>query len=251
MHKQSDNQVEAVITKAAGRKQAAEKAASYNLQGQKLGRKGRDTRERILAATAELLAGPPDVPVTLSAVARKVPIGMTSLYVYFSDLTELILAVLEPITASAEAAYVGHLRERWEDDALREHCIAFVQDYHAFWRQHARVLHLRNSMADGFDTRMVAHRIGTARPLIELIIQQMDGDPTDTESPVAAMATALYVGLERLVVVLTDAEMPKRINTEFIPNLQNRLLAVARLLELGIRHGRAGIEFDEPAPTYT
>ena len=36
---------------------------SHNLQGQRLGRKGRGTRERILAATERLLAGPPDTPI--------------------------------------------------------------------------------------------------------------------------------------------------------------------------------------------
>ena len=246
MRKHNDQQAEAVIPKAAERKQAAEKAASYNLQGQRLGRKGRDTRERILAATAELLAGPPDVPVTLSAVARKASLGMTSLYVYFSDLSELILAVLEPITASAEEAYIGQVRTRWSDETLRENCVAFVRDYHAFWQQHGRVLHLRNSMADAFDTRMVQHRVGTAMPLIELIIQQMDGDPTDKESPISALATALYIGLERLVVVLTDTNMPKRVKSELLPNQHNRLMAVARMLELGIRHGREGVVFDEP-----
>lgn len=243
--------MEGPITKSAELKLASGKAASHNLQGQRLGRKGRDTRERILAATAELLAGPPDVPVTLSAVARKASLGMTSLYVYFGDLTELILAVLEPITASAEEAYAKQLRTRWSDETLREDCIAFVRNYHAFWQQHARILHLRNSMADALDTRMVEHRVGTARPLIELLVWQMDGDPADTESPIAAMATALYVGLERLVVVLTDSNMPRRINHPFIPNLRSRLLAVARLLELGIRHGRSGIDFGEPAPTFT
>lgn len=247
MHKRNEHPAEAVISKTAERKQAAGKDVGYNLQGQRLGRKGRDTRERIIAAAAELLAGPPDVPVTLSAVARKASLGMTSLYVYFKDLAELILAVLEPITASAEEAYVWHLRERWPDENLRERCVAFVRDYHAFWKQHARVLHMRNSMADAFDSRMAEHRIGTARPLIELIIRQMDGDPSDTESPVAALATALYIGLERLVVVLTDADMPKRINASFLPNQHYRLMAVARMLELSIRHGREGIDFDGSA----
>ena len=65
---------------------------SHNLLGQRLGRKGRDTRERILAATQRLLDGPIDAPISLSAVAREASLGMTTLYLYFSDLTELLLA---------------------------------------------------------------------------------------------------------------------------------------------------------------
>src|SRR5688500_16342358 len=97
-----------------------EEAVSHNLNGQKLGRKGRVTRERILAATAELLAGPRDAPISLSAVARQASLGMTSLYNYFSDFTELLLALLEPVMESAEDAYLAQLREPWSDDELGE-----------------------------------------------------------------------------------------------------------------------------------
>jgi AcrR family transcriptional regulator len=69
---------------------------SHNLVGQRLGKKGRDTRERILAATDRLLAGPPDTAISLSAVAREASLAMTTLYIYFNDLTELLLAVLDP-----------------------------------------------------------------------------------------------------------------------------------------------------------
>ena len=53
-------------------------ALSHNLLGQRLGRKGRDTRERILAATARLLLGPADNVISLSAVAREASLGMTT-----------------------------------------------------------------------------------------------------------------------------------------------------------------------------
>src|ERR1700761_2044010 len=90
---------------------------SHNLLGQRLGKKGRDTRERILAATERLLAGPPDAPITLSAVAREASLGMTSLYLYFNDLTELLLAQLSTVVAQTEEAYAGHLRGHWPDES--------------------------------------------------------------------------------------------------------------------------------------
>ena len=58
---------------------AGENPLSHNLQGQKLGRKGRVTRERIIAAAEKLLAGPPGTPVTLSAVAREASLARTTL----------------------------------------------------------------------------------------------------------------------------------------------------------------------------
>src|ERR1700743_1868703 len=86
---------------------------SHNLLGQRLGKKGRDTRDRILAATERLLAGPPDAPITLSAGAREASLGMTSLYLYFNDLTELLLAQLSATMSLARESYGDHLREHW------------------------------------------------------------------------------------------------------------------------------------------
>jgi hypothetical protein len=97
---------------AAAASRSEKPLLSHNLDGQRLGKKGRGTRERVLAATERLLAAPVDTGISLSAVAREASLGMTTLYLYFSDLTELLLAVLEPIMASAETSYVGHLWRR-------------------------------------------------------------------------------------------------------------------------------------------
>ena len=101
--------------KTAASSAIEKESLSHNLQGQRLGRKGRDTRERILLAAETLLAAPPGAPITLSAVAREASLGMTTLYLYFSDFTELLLAVLDGIMATAEDSYIGRLRERWPD----------------------------------------------------------------------------------------------------------------------------------------
>jgi AcrR family transcriptional regulator len=100
-------------TKALTRPPA--RALSHNLNGQRLGRKGRDTRDRIIAAAQILIADRYAPPLTLSAVAREASLGMTSLYNYFGDLTELLLALLEPVVVEAETAYISKLRARWSD----------------------------------------------------------------------------------------------------------------------------------------
>ncbi|MCX7864461.1 MAG: TetR/AcrR family transcriptional regulator, partial [Novosphingobium sp.] len=160
-----------------------------NLAGQRMGRKGLVTRARILAATVALLESEKEQPITLSAVARGASLGMTALYNYFSDLTELLLAVLEPVMDTAEEAYMAMLRDWWPDDQLAERCLAFVSAYHRFWAQHSRLLHLRNAMADQRDERMILHRIESTRPVIALIVGQMVKKPQKGPSPAAAMAT--------------------------------------------------------------
>ena len=214
------------------------KPLSHNLNGQRLGRKGRDTRERILAATRELLEGPDEAPVSLSAVARKASLGMTSLYVYFNDLTELLLAVLEPVMATAEDAYVSLLRTHWPDDELGARALGFVQGYYGFWVRNTRLLHLRNNMADLQDERMMLHRVHSAQPVMRLMVEQMDGGQDAPGSPVFSMATALMTGLERVVTVTTDDRLQNLLHARFSSNHTHLLSAQARMLELGVRDFR-------------
>ena len=210
-----------------------------NLNGQKLGRKGQMTRARILAAAVELVSQHSETPISLSAVARQADLGMTSLYLYFNDLTEVLLAVLEPVMETAEADYIGLLRTRWPDETLAEHCRAYIEALHAFWLKHSRLLHLRNSMADRHDMRMMEQRVRSAQPLIALLVAQMDGDTSDKNAPVFAMASMLMTGLERSATVWTDRTMQTHFADPIFTNAQRFMKPAARLLELGIRDMRA------------
>lgn len=211
----------------------------HNLNGQKLGRKGRDTRQRIIAATEDLLREVPLEQVSLSAVARKVPLRMSSLYLYFTDLTELLMAVLEPVMATAEQSFMARLRERWPDDTLYDHCLDFLRAYYGFWDRNSAILHLRNQMADRKDIRMMHARVRAAQPVMRLFVAQMD---QDTEVPGTApygMASVLYTGIERVVTIATDNELQQALQSGVTPPVQNWLLSEARLLELALKDYRA------------
>ena len=213
---------------------------SLNLNGQKLGRKGRDSRARIIAAASDLVAQGGLGPVTLSAVARKSGLGLTSLYVYFNDLTEVLLAVLEPVRAAAEDAYLQLMRQRWPDESLARHCRDFAAAYYAFWQQHSRILHLCNSLADQNDQRMVQHRADAVMPVIQMLVEQMDGDVKQHGSPVYALAIMLVMGIERAATIRTDETLPGLLETGMMQDADRFLHPAARLLEMGIRDARAG-----------
>jgi AcrR family transcriptional regulator len=217
---------------------AAVNTVSHNLNGQRLGRKGRDTRERILAACCELLADPEEA-ITMSAVARRASLGMTSLYNYFSDLTELLLAVLEPVKATAEESYLAILREYWPDAELRARCHDFMNAYHGFWAQHSRLLHLRNTMADSHDHRLMIQRVLSTQPLIALFVAQMGGVADDMQSPLRGMATVLMTGVERTVTVATDTGLISLFGDAPRRHEDHYLLPEARLIELAIADTRA------------
>lgn len=211
----------------------------YNLAGQRLGRKGRVTRERILAATERLLVASPGTAISLSAVAREASLAMTTLYLYFSDLTELLLAVLDPIVASAEESHLSKLRGRWPDGELGERCLDFLEAYYRYWSRHSRILHLRNSFADSNDVRMRQHRIEAAMPLINLLVLQMDGDPAIGDSRTTAMATVLITGIERTITMQTDAGILQMQAGDSDAHTRQCLEEWSKLLEFGIREGRA------------
>lgn len=214
-------------------------ALIHNLNGQKLGRKGRDTRQRIIAATEELLSEMPLEQISLSAVARKVPLRMSSLYLYFADLTELLLAVLEPVMATAEDAFIAQMRQRWPDEGLYDHCLKFLQAYHGFWDRNSPILHLRNQLADRKDLRMMHARVHAAQPVIKLIVEQMDHGNEAPGTPAYGMASVLYTGIERVVTIGTDKELQVALQSGVTPPVDRWLLSEARLLELGIRDYRA------------
>ena len=210
---------------------AAIHPVSHNLNGQRLGRKGRDTRERILAACSELLADPEEV-LTMSAVARRASLGMTSLYNYFADLTELLLAVLEPVMATAEESHLGILREYWPDAELGARSRAFMDAYHGFWAQHSRLLHLRNTMADSNDHRLMIQRVLSTQPLIALFVGQMGGDADDMQSPARGMATVLMTGIERTVTVATDTGLTTLFGDGQRRGKEHYLVPASRMIEL-------------------
>jgi AcrR family transcriptional regulator len=213
---------------------------SHNLNGQRLGRKGRDTRERILAACAELLADPGEA-ISMSAVARRASLGMTSLYNYFADLTELLLAMLDPVIETGEESFLPILRRYWPDSELEERCYDFMQAYHGFWMRHSRLLHLRNSMADSGDQRMLVQRVRATQPLIGLFAAQMDGEPEGELSPVRAMATVLMTGIERTVTVATDSALTGLFGSGNPRSGDHYMRPEARLMTLAIRDTRARV----------
>ena len=217
---------------------------SHNLLGQRLGRKGQETRERILGAALRLLDRPrQDSPVTLSGIAREASVGMTTLYLYFPDLGALVLAALDRVMETAGDAFVDRLRPRWPDERLEEHACDFLHAHLRFWRRHAHILHMRNSLADASDMRFLDYRDRASYPLIGLLVRQMDGDPEAKDSDLSLLASVVLIGFERLATVITavtfQASLEKQ-GFEDEPNHVARLLsAEARMIALTIRDARA------------
>jgi AcrR family transcriptional regulator len=185
----------------------ASSKVSHNLVGQKLGRKGQETRERILAAMLRLMEYPDGPPVTLTSVAREAAVRLPNLYLYFPDMGELLLAALIRVMESAGPGYFDMLSVRWPDTTLRASCRAFLQAHYDFWNRHARILHMRNALADANDLRVLTYRNDASRPLLNMLAFQMDAKPGERDGEATLMATVLLTGIERMATVLTNPHL--------------------------------------------
>lgn len=216
--------------------------AGYNLLGQRLGRKGAETRERILVTALRLIETCQDTPLTLSAVAREASVGMTTLYLYFPDLGDLVLAALTRVMDGADEAFIGRLRARWPDGALLEGAKGFLHAHYQFWRRHARILYLRNSFEDAGDARFLTYRNNVSRAPIELLIRQMDGCPEPLNAPVANCAIVLVTGYERLAALTTNPIFEANLTEAGVGGalayIDGLIDAEAELMALAVRHQR-------------
>jgi AcrR family transcriptional regulator len=222
--------------------QSIEPSVSHNLFGQRLGRKGQETRERILTATLRLLEPSQATPVTLTGVAREALVGMTNLYRYFPDIGDLILAALNRVMDSADAEYANRLRTHWPDDTLTECSLDFMKAHYSFWQRHARILHMRNSFADANDVRFVEYRNRTTYPLRDLLVLQMEGRVDGPRNACVNLATVLLIGFERVATVVTNTNFHTTAK-DYVDGDENAYIdqlitAEAGLIELAIRQQR-------------
>jgi AcrR family transcriptional regulator len=221
---------------------AAAPQAGYNLLGQRLGRKGQETRERILVTALRLIETCQDTPLTLSAVAREASVGMTTLYLYFPNLGDLVLAALTRVMDGADEAFIDRLRTHWPDGALLACAKGFLHAHYQFWRKHARILYLRNSFEDAGDARFLKYRNNVSRAPIELLIQQMDGRPDPLNAPVANCAIVLVTAYERLAALTTNPIFHTNLKDlgvgGVLAYIDGLIDAEAELMALVVRHQR-------------
>ncbi len=217
-------------------------AVTYNLVGQRLGRKGQETRERVISAMLTLLEDPEGPPVTLTAVAKEASVGMTTLYLYFPAMGDLLLAALRCVMETAGEAFMKLVLNHWSDETLAEDCLAFHQAHYRFWKRHARLLRMRNSFADDCDLAVLSYRSGATRPLLDALTRQMGCDPAHGDTACAHLATVVLTGLERVATVVTTPHFHITSSAHGTSSeevyIDTLIAAQSRLTEIAIRDQR-------------
>jgi AcrR family transcriptional regulator len=162
-----------------------------NLLGQSIGRKGAETRERLLKATVELLEKRSLREVSVADITALAGTSSSGFYIYFTDVTAAALAVAETIyqiTPEIEAM----LSREWTAENAQANAHALVNSYVNFTRQHHAILRVRNLAADEGDRRFEEVRHNAVSRIHELLSTRIAAannglDPSSGASAVLAL----------------------------------------------------------------
>lgn len=185
---------------------------SKNKHGQSLGRKGRETRERLMSAALELLEDHSPVQLTVVAIAKKAKSSSATFYLYFEDVRSLLLVLSEDAEADMKVVHEV-LDEPWDPKVLDlEHADRVVQAYVSVWNKHREVLRYRNLEADRGDAEFENIRLRTTVRIVTRFAEHIFAAyPEDTEftfTDAMAEASVLVAAMERLAA--TDLEAVNR-----------------------------------------
>jgi AcrR family transcriptional regulator len=164
---------------------------AQNLYGQSMGRKGTETRERLIRATVDLLERRSIRDVSVSDIATLAGTSSSSFYIYFADVSSAALAAaesVEQITPEIEEL----LSHPWTRAEGQDNAVALVEAYVNFSSKHHAILRIRNLSADEGDKRFeeVRHRaVSRIHKLLESRIETLDGglDPSAGASAILAL----------------------------------------------------------------
>jgi AcrR family transcriptional regulator len=144
-----------------------------NKHGQALGRKGNQTRQRLMDATRRLLKKHSPVELTAVSVAKEAQTSSATFYIYFNDVRDIIYHL--SLLAGEELGEVHRiLDEPWDGRRLEiEHALRVVNAFNAVWERHRDVLRFRNLEADRGDKNFYGLRLATAIPIIERLADRI------------------------------------------------------------------------------
>jgi len=175
------------------------------LDGRALGRRGAQTRDRLLQATARLLEDNGLRELRVVDIARAVDLAPATFYQYFRDVEEAVLAL--SIAVGEQTSSLSALVARsWSGPDGLATVRRFVEDFIANWDDHRAVLRTRNLAAQEGDPRFRTVRNDALRPITEGIAAKVAARAEPGVAPYAA-AAAMVSMLERMAAFHADLEV--------------------------------------------
>jgi AcrR family transcriptional regulator len=159
--------------RAAARKSSSTRRAVVNKHGQSLGRKGSETRQRLMDAARSLLSDQSPLSLTAVSIAKEAETSSATFYIYFDDVREILYALSE--AASADLSEVHRiLEEDWDINAPdMDHAQRVVDTFNDVWNRHRNILSFRNLEADRGDEDFLDQRIRSSVRIIDRFAERI------------------------------------------------------------------------------
>jgi len=169
--------------------------------GRPLGPRALQTRERLLEATAELLAERSVRELRVVEIARKVGTSPATFYQYFGDVEE---AILHLVKRSAEdmPAIIELIEGEWRGPKGLDTARGIADSFVRHWDTHGPALRVRNLKAEEGDRTFRRARLDALQPVVERLAKKVEehqkaGRVARAINPWAA-ASSLIAMLERM-----------------------------------------------------
>jgi len=178
------------------------RAVRTNKHGQALGRKGVETRLRLMDAARKLLVEHSPMELTAVSIAKEAGTSSPTFYIYFEDVREIMLALSEQ--ASADLVEVHHvLEEDWDPELFDlQQAEKVVNTFNSVWDRHRNILRFRNLEADRGDQRFLDQRIRSSIRVIDRFVDRIMAAYPREQRPsrgdAYAEASALFSAMEGL-----------------------------------------------------
>jgi AcrR family transcriptional regulator len=178
-----------------------------NKQGQTLGRKGQESRAKLMQAARTLLMTESPLELTAVAIAAEAGTSPASFYMYFDDTKDLLYALSE--VAGQDMAKIHAIFDLpWELENLEQRAADVIAALYAVWDEHRPVLRYRNLEATRGDERFSALRLNTFIPFIERFAERIlsinPAQGTRRRSDAYSEATILHGAMEHLAATDPD-----------------------------------------------
>jgi len=172
-----------------------------------------DARQEILDAARQLITERPLNEITVGAIMERTTLSRKSFYVYFRDRSELVIALVRPLRAQADAALAN-----WAGaaDAVRAGRAA-LRAAADLYRQHGTILRAL-FWASAEDPDLAAARHDLTEPVIDTAARVIgpiaaDPDPQRLRATVRALVTMNVHSMLALPADATNADLDQLVDT--------------------------------------
>ena len=169
-----------------------------------VGSKGAATREHIMKVTIELLEEIRLKDLRVADIAREAKVSKGTFYVYFKDVTDVVLAALS-ITKQVPDRLPEMFEQNWTAENCRDLARDFVKTYVSEWQKYRTLFRIRNLAAEEGDIRFIQSRRDSVVHLLDAMAgqigarQSVGGLPSDLKP--LSIAGALIAMIERVSAI--------------------------------------------------